>query len=95
MVTLNRPSEIAFHHLMPGDKTKVKDAISTLGEYVEDPRSNVDVLKVKASRATPGNIFMVRATPELRILFKYDESGIKVVDIVHFDRLKRMHALAV
>lgn len=73
--------EQAFRHLQPSDAVKVARVFSMLeDETFENLRSRFKIHKL----STPGEqVFMLRATPKLRILFKYGEDqSLLIEDIV-------------
>lgn len=78
--------EQAIRHLQPREASQVARALELLqyGNF-EDLRSRFKIHKLK----TPGElVFVLRATPKLRILFKYgDDQTLLIEDIVSHDVL--------
>jgi len=80
--------EQAFRHLQPSEAGKVARALSLLeAETFKNLRSHFQIHKL----ATPGEeVFVLRATPKLRILFKYGEDRTLLIeDIVSHKVLEK------
>lgn len=80
--------EQAFRHLQPSDAEKVARVLSMLDvESFENLRTHFQIHKL----STPGEqVFVLRATPRLRILFKYGEDQTLLIeDIVSHEVLEK------
>jgi mRNA-degrading endonuclease YafQ of YafQ-DinJ toxin-antitoxin module len=79
--------EQAFRYLQPSDANHITKIIQALKqESFENLRTQFDIHKL----SSPGEqVFVLRATPRLRILFKYTEDQALVIeDIVSHEMLK-------
>lgn len=79
--------EQAFRYLQPSDANHITKIIQALKqESFENLRTRFDIHKL----SSPGEqVFVLRATPRLRILFKYTEDQTLVIeDIVSHEMLK-------
>lgn len=80
--------EQAFRHLKPSEAEKVARVLSMLEvESFENLRTHFKIYKL----STPGEqVFVLRATPKLRILFKYGEDQTLLIeDIVSHEVLEK------
>ena len=80
--------EQAFRYLQPSDANHITKIIQALKqESFENLRTRFDIHKL----SSPGEqVFVLRATPRLRILFKYTEDQTLVIeDIVSHEMLKK------
>ena len=80
--------EQAFRYLQPSDANHITKIIQDLKqESFENLRTRFDIHKL----SSPGEqVFVLRATPRLRILFKYTEDQTLVIeDIVSHEMLKK------
>ena len=80
--------EQAFRHLQPAEADKVARVLSMLEvESFENLRTHFQIHKL----STPGEqVFVLRATPRLRILFKYGEDQTLLIeDIVSHEVLEK------
>ena len=80
--------EQAFRHLQPSEADKVSRVLSLLeAETFENLRSHFQIHKL----STPGEqVLVLRATPRLRILFKYGEDQTLLIeDIVSHEVLEK------
>ncbi|MFM7439211.1 MAG: hypothetical protein ACKO2V_11515 [Snowella sp.] len=80
--------EQAFRYLQPSDANHITKIIQALiQESFENLRTRFDIHKL----SSPGEqVFVLRATPRLRILFKYTEDQTLVIeDIVSHEMLKK------
>lgn len=81
--------EQAFRYLQPSDANHITKIIQALKqESFENLRTRFDIHKL----SSPGEqVFVLRATPRLRILFKYTEDQTLVIeDIVSHEMLKKI-----
>lgn len=80
--------EQAFRHLQPSEADKVTSVLSRLkAETFENLRHHFSIHKL----LIPGEqVFVLRATPRLRILFKYGENQTLLIeDIVSHEVLEK------
>ena len=80
--------EQALRHLRPAEAKKIAHVLSMLeAESFEHLRTHYQIHKL----LTPGEqVFVLRATPRLRILFKYGEDQTVVIeDIVSHEALEK------
>lgn len=80
--------EQAFRHLRPLEAAKVSHVLDLLkNETFENLRSRFQIHKL----STPGEqVFVLRATPRLRLLFKYGEDQTLLIeDIVSHEVLEK------
>jgi mRNA-degrading endonuclease YafQ of YafQ-DinJ toxin-antitoxin module len=80
--------EQAFRYLQPSDANHITKIIQALKqESFENLRTRFDIHKL----SSPGEqVFVLRATPRLRILFKYTEDkNLVIEDIVSHEMLKK------
>jgi hypothetical protein len=89
-VTLHRRARRTLDVLSPSERASVERALSLLA----DPSAN-DFVKANVYRLrTPDPTYLMRATPEIRILFDTTSDGIQVLDVVYRDRLKSFREMA-
>lgn len=80
--------EQAFRHLQPSEAEKVAEVLSMLElESFEILRTHFQIHEL----STPGEqVFVLRATPKLRILFKYGkDQTLLIEDIVSHEVLEK------
>jgi hypothetical protein len=88
IVSLEERVEQAFRHLRPDEAKKVKEVLRTLEvESFETIRERFQIHKL----VSPGEqVFVLRATQRLRILFRYGERQELIIeDIVSHDILQK------
>lgn len=88
-IALSTQAQIAVRSLLPIDKERIRNQMALLERFPTDP------LVQERAHLLPGNesdgLHIMRASPNLRILFRYQDGQIEVVDIVTHERLERMH----
>jgi len=88
MVKLSRKAEIAMHSMFAADRAKIQRGVRQLERLPGD----LSVMeKAKKIHGAGDDLYLMRASPKLRIIFRFDGEKAEVVDVVTRDRLKRMH----
>ncbi len=86
MITISTQAAIAIRSLLPQDRNRIEHQIKLLAHFPED-----EFVQRHVQRLTPiKHTYLMRATPELRIIFKHENGGIEVLDIVASERLEKM-----
>ncbi len=91
MMKVNPQAQIAIRSLLPIDKERVERHISLLERF---PQDHYVRGKTKELKGAKDNLYIMRATANMRIIFRYAGGELEVVDIVTRDRLERMHDYA-
>lgn len=86
-IVLSRRALIAFNTLAPTSRKKVKNAIKLLQGFPDDSYAERSVKELAGSP----DLFVLRATNTLRIIFSYSGSTKTILDIVRSDRLRKMY----
>ncbi len=86
MIPLSRKAEIAFHTLQPPDMKLVQKSMEMLDMY---PREYLLSDKVRKLPDTD-DIFIMEADPDIRIIFRMTDIAKEVMDIVRYERLRKM-----
>lgn len=88
MIQLSRKAEIAFHTLQPPDMKRVQKSMEMLDMY---PHEHLLSEKVRKLPDTDG-IFIMEAEPDtdIRIIFRMTDADKEIMDIVRYERLKKM-----
>jgi hypothetical protein len=92
MVTLSTQAQIAIRSLLPLDRERIQHHISLLEQFPRDDYVRQKVRKLSGPDAD--DLYIMRATPTLRILFRHQGDSVEVVDIMTHERLQRMHSFA-
>lgn len=87
MTTVSTQAQIALHSLHPRDRERVQSYISLLDEFLKSKYVHQKVKRLNAY----DDVYLMRVTPTLRIIFRSSDDSSEVVDIVTHDRLERMH----
>jgi len=82
-LTLHRRAVMALDTLSHRERAKVEEALRLL----RDPKETLLVRARTARLSTPDAMFIMRASPSIRLLFRRTENGIEVLDIVRRDTL--------
>ena len=85
MVTISPQAEIATRSLLPSDKKRVEQQLALLDHFPDGVSDNVKRL------SGSDNLYIMRATGALRILFRRTSQTIEVMDVFTRDRLEQMH----
>lgn len=88
MVEISSQAQIAIRSLLPVDRKRIERHLSFLKHFPEDTGVTSKVRKVRSDR---DDLYIMRASGSLRIIFRYDEDKVEVLDVVTHERLKRMH----
>ncbi|MCP4349808.1 MAG: hypothetical protein GY795_30370 [Desulfobacterales bacterium] len=86
MIPLSRKAEIAFHTLQPPDMKQVQRSIEILDLYPHEYLLADKVKKLPDS----DDLFIMKADPDIIIIFRMDDTDKEVTDIVRYGRLKKM-----
>lgn len=86
MIPLSRKAEIALHALQPDDMKRVVESIEMLNMYPEEPFLSNRIKKVTALN----DLYILRVTSDLRIIFQMIDSTKEITDIVRHSRLEKM-----
>lgn len=90
MVTISTPAQIALHSLQPQDRRQVEERIKQLERFPHD-----EYVRQQASPlAGYQDVYLVRVSPSLRLIFQTSAAGGEVVDIVTHERLQQMSRYA-
>lgn len=87
MVRLSRKANIAMHSLLSEDRRRVREHLRQLSQI---PTPEYDEHGIRKLKSVERPLFLARATPRLRVIFRVDEGDIEVDEIVTRDRLSRM-----
>jgi mRNA-degrading endonuclease RelE of RelBE toxin-antitoxin system len=90
MVDISTQARIAIYSLQPQDQKRVNQLISQLEGFPA-----LEHVLQQASRLQGfDDLYLVRVTPKLRLIFRYADNHREVVDVVSHDRLERMYRYA-
>lgn len=83
MVSISTQAKIAIYSLQPQDQRRVAQRISQLETFPEDGNAQ------QANRLQGfDNLYLIRVSPNLRLIFRYANNEREVVDVVTHDRLE-------
>jgi mRNA-degrading endonuclease RelE of RelBE toxin-antitoxin system len=85
-IELSRRAEVALERLQPRDRRRIVFAIDRLAEA---GLSSKDVSKLGAGAR--GEIYLIRAGRDLRIIVKKISGLLEVLDIVRHDKLRQVY----
>lgn len=88
MVEISSQAQIAIRSLLPVDKKRIERQLSFLKHFPEDTSVTSKVRKLRSNK---DDLYIMRASGSLRIIFRYDGDKVEVLDVVTHERLKRMH----
>jgi mRNA-degrading endonuclease RelE of RelBE toxin-antitoxin system len=90
MVTVSTQAQIALRSLHPQDRDQIAKWIELLDGLSQD-----EYVPMQAKPFTSDkDLYLMRVTPNLRLIFKSDGQNREIVDVVTRDRLERMHQYA-
>lgn len=90
MVTISTQAQIAIYSLQPQDQRQVAERIKQLERFPQD-----EYVRQQANHlAGFDDLYLVRVSPNLRLIFQYSGGRGEVVDVVTHDRLSQMHRYA-
>lgn len=86
MVTISTQAKIAIRSLLPQDRSRIERQIALLEHFLDDQN-----IRQQASPLGPiKDSYLMRATPQLRLLFKCENGEIEILDVVSHERLEKM-----
>ena len=84
MVTISTQAKIAIYSLQPQDQRRVEQRISQLETFPADGNGQ------QANRLQGfDNLYLIRVSPNLRLIFRSVNNEREVVDVVTHDRLEK------
>ncbi|SMF96207.1 hypothetical protein SAMN02949497_3597 [Methylomagnum ishizawai] len=86
MVTISPQAAIAIRSLLPQDRNRIEYQTHLLARFPDDEYILRHVQRLTGEKST----YLLRATPELRILFRYEQGETEVLDVVAHRRLEKM-----
>lgn len=89
MIPLSRKAEIAYRTLDPEDMKQVQKSMDLLNRY---PLKYLSTDKVK-KLTDFDDLFIMKATSDLRIIFQMTDSDKEITDIVRYKRLEKMFGI--
>jgi len=89
MVTISTQAQIAIRSLLPSDQERVKNLIALLERFPQDDYIKQQAKELEDSEL--GNLYIVRVTHDLRLLFRYSQNVVEILDIVTHSRLEKIH----
>lgn len=90
MIDISTQAQIAIYSLQPQDQKRVEQRISQLEGFPADEHIRQQVNRLQGF----DDLFLVRVTPKLRLIFRHVGDHREVVDIVSHDRLEHMYRYA-
>jgi mRNA-degrading endonuclease YafQ of YafQ-DinJ toxin-antitoxin module len=89
MLTTTTQAEIAMRSLLPSDKERVKHLIAMLERFPQDDYVKQQAKKLKGAKLD--DLYIMRVTHDLRLIFRYTQGVVEIVDIVTHSRLEKIH----
>lgn len=89
MVTISTQAQIGIRSLLPSDQERVRHLVTLLERFPQDEYVRQQARKLKGTGLD--NFYIVRVTHNLRLLFRYSQGVVEILDIVTHDRLEKMH----
>ena len=89
MVEISPQAQIAIRSLLPVDRKRVERQLSFLERFPEDEHFSSKVRKLDGDQK---DLYIMRASGTLRIIFRYDADKAEVLDVITHERLKRIAA---
>jgi Txe/YoeB family toxin of Txe-Axe toxin-antitoxin module len=89
MVTISTQAQIAIRSLLPSDKERVKHLIALLEHFPQDEYIRQQARRLKGNGLD--NLYIMRVTHDLRLLFRYSQGVVEILDIVTHARLEKIH----
>jgi mRNA-degrading endonuclease RelE of RelBE toxin-antitoxin system len=90
MVTVSTQAQIALRSLHPQDRDQIAKWIELLDGLSQDEYVRMQAKPFNSDK----DLYLMRVTPNLRLIFKSDGQDREIVDVVTRDRLERMHQYA-
>lgn len=89
MVNISTQAQIAMRSLLPIDKERVEHLLARLKYFPSE-----DDIKQQSKKLT-GNelddLYIIRVTHDLRVIFRYSQDTVEILDIVTHARLEKIH----
>lgn len=89
MVNISTQAQIAVRSLLPGDQERVKHLITLLEHFPQDEYIKQQAKELEGNEL--GNLYIIRVTHDLRLLFRYSQNVVEILDIVTHARLEKIH----
>lgn len=89
MVTISTQAQIAIRSLLPGDQERVKHIVALLERFPQDEYVRQQARRLQGNGLE--NIYIMRVTHDLRLLFRYSQDVVEILDIVTHARLEKIH----
>jgi mRNA-degrading endonuclease RelE of RelBE toxin-antitoxin system len=89
MVTISTQAQIAIRSLFPSDQERVKNLITLLERFPQDEYVKQQARGLEGSGLD--DLYIMRVTHDLRLLFRYSQSVVEILDIVTHSRLEKIH----
>ena len=89
-ITYHRRAKMALYAFSPAEQRKVKQALRAIQEPTTPDDAKPLVSKIDAFEST----YLLRATPEIRVIYRESDDGIEVEDVVLRDTLESFHRMA-
>jgi mRNA-degrading endonuclease RelE of RelBE toxin-antitoxin system len=90
MVTVSTQAQIALRSLHPQDRDQIAKWIELLDGLSQDEYVQMQVKPFSSEK----DLYLMRVTTNLRLIFKSDGQDREIVDVVARDRLERMYQYA-
>lgn len=85
-IQIARRAEVALERLQPQDRRRIASALE---ELAAGGMASKDISKLGAG--AKGEIYLIRAGRDLRIIIKRTEDAVEVLDIVRHDKLRQVY----
>jgi hypothetical protein len=85
-IQIARRAEVALERLQPQDRRRIASALEKLAA---GGMASKDISKLGAG--AKGEIYLIRAGRDLRIIIKRTEDAVEVLDIVRHDKLRQVY----
>jgi Txe/YoeB family toxin of Txe-Axe toxin-antitoxin module len=89
MVAISTQAQIAIRSLLPSDQERVKNLITLLERFPQDEYVRQQARELKGSGLD--DLYIMRVTHDLRLLFRYSQGAVEILDIVTHSRLEKIH----
>ena len=90
MVTVSTQAQIALRSLHPQDRDQIAKWIDLLDGLSQDEYVRLQAKPISSDK----DLYLMRVTPNLRLIFKSNGNDREIIDVVAHDRLERMHQYA-
>jgi len=89
MLTISTQAQIAIRSLLPSDQERVKHLVAMLENLPREDYAKQQARKLKGNGLD--NLYIMRVTHDLRLLFRSTQSMVEILDIVTHARLENIH----